>query len=225
MRQASDIAPAPALAGDGRTPTRGFPVAGAAAGAVSAFAFVVIHDIFISDIWFSLVLMLVAGAVCGLCIGWSYRRLFSAPSVRSWWGYNLTYVAMFAALGLASVLIFEPATTMAALTAADEPPHELIGAALPMTIVFTLAFAAAITWKVGRTWGKFGAVLLTSSVLVILLGLNVSVIGLVEIPRGSLYLVAEMFGLIVFLNLVFAAVFMVLTRKRLSRRGVTTNPA
>jgi hypothetical protein len=36
---------------------------GAAAGAVSAFIFVIIHNIFISDIWFSLVMMLVAGAV------------------------------------------------------------------------------------------------------------------------------------------------------------------
>ena len=204
----------------GTTSTRGFLLAGAGAGAASAFAFVVIHDILISNIWFSLLPMMVAGAVCGLCIGWTYRLLFAAPSIGSWWRYNLTYVAMFVALAAASVLVFEPRATMAALVAADEPPGELIGAALPMTIIFTLAAAVAIIALFGRTWANFGAVLVTTTVLVILLGLNVSVIGLVEIPRGSLYLVGEMFGLIVFLNVVFAAGFTGLQWQRLTPRSL-----
>jgi hypothetical protein len=200
----------------GTNHTRGFGLTGALAGAASAFAFVVLHDIIISDIWFSLVLMLVAGALCGLCIGWTYRLMFSAPSIGSWWRYNLTYVAMFVALGIASALAFEPATTMAALTAADEPPHELIVTALPMTVGVTLVAAAVITKLFGRRRRHFGAVLLTCTVLVVLLGLNVSVIGLVDIPRGSQYLVAEMLGLIVFLNVVFAAGFTGLQWKRLT---------
>jgi uncharacterized membrane protein YuzA (DUF378 family) len=200
----------------GRATGRAFTGTGAVAGALSALAFVAIHDLLISDIWFSLVPMMVAGAVCGLCIGWTYGLLFAASSIGSWWRYNLTYVAMFAVLGGVSVLVFEPRTTMAALTAANEPPHELIGAALPMTVVFTVVSAAVVTALFGRRWSHFGAVLMTSTVLVVLLGLNVSVIGLVEIPRGSLYLVAEMFGLIVFLNVVFAVAFMALQWKRLT---------
>jgi len=208
----------------GTNPTRGFGLTGALAGAASAFAFVVLHDIIISDIWFSLVLMLVAGALCGLCIGWTYRLMFPAPSIGSWWRYNLTYVAMFVALGIASALAFEPTTTMAALTAADEPPHELIVTALPMTVGFTLVAAAVITKLFGRRRRNFGAVLLTCTVLVVLLGLNVSVIGLVDIPRGSQYLVAEMLGLIVFLNVVFAAGFTGLQWKRLTGSSISGTP-
>jgi hypothetical protein len=115
---------------------------GAVAGALSAFAFAIIHDVFISDIWFSLVMMMVAAALCGVCIGWSYGLLVEAPSVGSWLRYNMLYVAMFVLLGAASVLVFEPVTTIAVLVAANEPPGELIRQAMPMTVVFTLATAA-----------------------------------------------------------------------------------
>jgi hypothetical protein len=192
---------------------------GAVAGAISAFAFAIIHHLFISNIWFSLIIMMVAGAVCGLCIGWSYRLLVRAPSTGSWLRYNLLYVAMFALLGAASVIVYEPVTTIGALIVANEPPDELFGQAMPMTLVFTLATAALVSLLHRRSWLNFGAVLLTCTVLVLFLGLNVSVIGLVEIPRGSLYLIAELFGLILALNAVYVAVFMGLERKSLLSRG------
>jgi hypothetical protein len=185
------------------------------AGALSAVAFAIIHDVFISDIWFSLIMMMVAAAVCGVCIGWSYGLLVEAPSTGSWLGYNVLYVAMFVLLGAASVLVFEPVTTIAALVAANEPPGELIRQAMPMTVVFTLASAALLSLLYGRSWSRFGAILLTCIVLVLLLGLNVSVIGLVAIPRGSLYLVAELFGLILAINVVYVAVFIALERQSL----------
>ncbi|MEZ4769478.1 MAG: hypothetical protein R2844_13750 [Caldilineales bacterium] len=160
-----------------------YAASGAVAGAVSALAFTVIHDIFISDIWFSLVPMLAAGALCGLCIGWSYALLVRESSAGSWLRYNLLYVAMFALLGALSVLAFEPVTTMAAVVSANGPPDALIGQALPLTAAFTLGMAILVTLLYRAGWKRFGAVLLTCVTLVLLLGLNVSVIGLVDIPR------------------------------------------
>jgi hypothetical protein len=192
---------------------------GAVAGAVSAFAFAIIHDVFISDIWFSLIMMMVAGAVCGLCIAWSYGLLVGAPSTGSWLGYNALYVAMFVLLGVASVLVYEPVTTIGALIAANEPPDELFRQAMPMTVVFTLATAILVSLLYGRGWRRTGAILLTCTVLVLLLGLNVSVIGLVAIPRGSLYLVVELFALILAINVVYVAVFIGLERKSLFGGG------
>lgn len=185
---------------------------GAVAGIISALTFTIVHDIFISDIWFSLVLMLVAGALCGACLGWSYALLVDKPSFRSWLGYNLVYDGMFVLLGLVSVLIFQPEMPMAALIMANEPPGALIAQAMPLTVVFTLLMAAIISLIYGFSWLRFGTVLLTCSVLVLLLGLNVSVIGLVSIPRGSWYLVLEMFVLILTLNVVYVLVFASLER-------------
>lgn len=196
-----------------------FARSGAIAGTVSAFIFVIIHHLFISNIWFSLIMMMVAGAVCGLCLAWSYALLVEVPSLGSWFRFNLLYVAMFLLLGTSSVLVYEPVTTMAALVAANEPPGDLIGQAFPMTAVFTLATAVFISLLYRRSWMNFGAVLLTCTVLVLLLGLNVSTIGLVDIPRGSFYLVMELFGLIIALNIVYMAAFIALERRSFYNRS------
>jgi hypothetical protein len=188
---------------------------GAAAGAASAFVFAVVHDLLISDIWFSLIALLAAGAVCGLCLGWSYVLLVAAPSLRGWVRYNLLYLAMFLLLGAASVLVYEPVTTLSAVIAANAAPDELIRQAMPMTIAFTLATAAVVSLQYPKSWRRFGAILLTCSVLVLSLGLNVSAIGLVDIPHGSLYLIIELFGLILALNGVYVVVFVGLERQSL----------
>src|SRR5512142_2832973 len=96
-------------------------VPGAAAGALAALAFAAVHALWITDIWFSLVPMMVAGAVCGATIGWSYGRLFE-PSIRTSLLYPPSYVVALAVLGLVSSAVFEPRTTMAELFTLDGPP-------------------------------------------------------------------------------------------------------
>ena len=182
-------------------------LSGAMAGITSTLTFIIIHDFFISDIWNMTAVMLFAGGLCGLCIGWSYSALVSTHSTRRWLGYNLLYLLMFILLGVTSELVFEPITPLAALMALNGAPDDLIGQALPLTALFTLGAAVVISLFYERSWKHFGAVLLTSIVLVLLLGLNVSVIGLVSIPQGSFYLVTEFLGLIVFLNIIFVVVF------------------
>jgi hypothetical protein len=185
-------------------------VSGAIAGIVSTLSFITIHDIFISDIWGMTAVMLFAGALCGLCVGWSYSILVGSYSIKSWLGYNILYVLMLILLGVASVVVFEPEMSFAALMALNGPPDQLIARAMPMTLVLTLVSAVAINFFYERSWRQFGAILLTSIVLVLLLGLNVSAIGLVSIPKGSLYLVAEFLGLIVMINLIFVGIFILL---------------
>ncbi len=198
-----------------------FVGSGALAGAISTLVFTVVHDIFISDIWSMLVIMLVSGALCGMCIGWSFGLLVARPSLRGWLMYNMILNGMLILLGIVSLLLFEPIISMAALSGSDGPPLDLLGQALPLAAVFTLIMAVLITIGYGRGWPRFCAVLITSILLVLLLGHNVFILGLIEIPRGSLYLVLEMFGLILLLNLVYVAAFLGLEHKQLlSRRGV-----
>jgi hypothetical protein len=190
---------------------------GAVAGALAALVFAAVHAIWIMDIWSSVAAMMVAGALCGATIAWSYGRLFE-PSVRTWLGYNASYVIAFAVLGLVSVAVFEPRTTMAQLFTLDGPPVDLIGDALPLTVAFTLGTALILGVLFGRTPAAFGAILVTTSVLVVLLGLDVSIIGLVRIPTESLYLVVELAALIVVLAGSFAALVVVLAWGQLASR-------
>ena len=194
---------------------------GALAGGISALVFAGVHAWFISDIWFSALAMAIAGATCGGSIAWTYALLVRNRSVGSWVRYNLVYLVMLVLLGVTSVIVFEPVTTIAELLRAQEPPKQLFGTAMPMTVVFLLVMTVALGGMYGRNWRQLGPILVTCTVLVTLLGLNVSVIGLVVVPRGSMHLIAELFGLIAVLDVVYLATFAVLERRNL---GTTSRP-
>lgn len=68
-----------------------------------------------------------------------------------------------------------------------------------------------MTALLGRRWSRFGAVLLTVAVLLMLLGLNVSASAS---WTSTIHLLVELFGLILLLDLVFAGVFVLLERGR-----------
>lgn len=190
--------------------TSNYTRAGAIAGGMSTLVFTIVHQILISDIWFSFPFMLLAGALCGLCIGWSFGLLVERPSLGGWLRYNLLYVTVLLLLGLASTLAFDPVISMTALMQTSGPPDALIAQAFPMTLAFTLASALMLSLLYGPNWRNFVAISLTTTALVLLLGLNISALGLVSIPRGSFYLVAEFLGLVVLLDAVYAAAFVAL---------------
>jgi len=190
---------------------------GAVAGVVSTVGFALVHDLFISDIWLTLPIMVFAGALCGLCIAWSYGLVAQRPSITSWLGYNLAHVVTLGLLGVMSVVVFEPVTTIAAVIEANESPTELIMTAMPMTVTVAFLSAATLSAIYGRRWSHHAAILATVSVLILLLGLNVSAIGLVDIPTDSIVLIAEIFGLIIGLALLYAAVVIGLEWRTLRR--------
>jgi hypothetical protein len=200
-------------------------LSGAAAGAASAFAFTALHHLLISDIWFSLIPMLVAGAVSGLCLAWTYRVLFDPPSASGWWLYNGLWVALLVLLGLASFLVYEPVTTMTAIMATGgAPPDDLLWQAAPLTVGFILATTASLSLIWGRSPLKVVSILVTTTIIVALLGINVSALGLVELDGSAVFLLAEMVALIMALVFGFAGIFLLLERRSfgLGRPRVTT---
>lgn len=192
-------------------------LSGAAAGSVAALGFALAHAFMISEIWFSLPMLLVAGALCGACLGATYGMLRDAPSLPSWLGYNALFVAFFFFIAAVSELVYEPVITLAELMASG-PPSYLWGRSLPLVMISTLVMATALFLIFGRTWAHFLALLGTSAVLVLLLGLNVSLMGLVFVPVESYYLIAETFGLILALNVIYATTFIGLERRRFQTR-------
>jgi len=203
--------------------TRNFLRTGAISGMASSFIFLIIHHIFISNIWFSWLVMILSGLICGMCVSWSYVLLFDPLSIRNWIKYNSLYVLMFMLLGVTSVIIFDPITTVAALIAANEPPIELIREATPMTVIFTLVMAILINQLYGGKCKLFGSILLTCIILFLLLGLNVSAIGLVSIPGNSIYLIFELLGLILAINVFYVGIFILFERRGLSDPNIYFN--
>jgi hypothetical protein len=202
-------------------------LSGAVAGATSVVVFTAVHQWLISDIWNTLLPMMAAGALCGVTMAWSYARLFGQRlSLASWVGYNALYVGLLVLLGLVSVIVFEPIVTAAEiLEIGGAPPPELFRSATPLTVVFVLLSAAGI----GRLWGRsvldYVAVLLACTTVVVLLGINLSILGLVRFTSGSLPLLGMTYVLVVLLNAVFAAVFAALERRALSGVPVARAPS
>jgi hypothetical protein len=198
---------------------------GTVAGAFSGLVFCVIHQVAISSIWFAVGPMLIAGAVCGTCVAWSYALVVKNYSVRSWAQYNALYVAALVGLGVTSLIMFEPVTTIPALLQSDAPPRALIGKALPVTGGFTAACAVVLTLLYRPGWRGAGAILLTTAFVVLFLGLNISILGLVSVPKSMLHVLAEVLGLIVSLALVYAGTLGVIWRCTLRRATTPPNQA
>jgi len=169
--------------------------------------------------------MILAGAVCGTCLTWSYTLLVPAPTAGNWVRYNLLYLVMFVALGLTSLIAFEPVTTIAALLQANEPPRALIGRALPVSGLFTLATAALLTVLYRPGWRGAASLLLTTGVMVLLLGLNISILGLVGVPRAALGVLAEVLALLMALAAIYVGVVLGLNRSRFGSSGRATPPS
>lgn len=196
----------------GRVESRSPVFSGAVSGAVTVVAFTVLHQLLISDIWFSFVPMLVAGVACGASLAWSYRLQFELATPRRWWSFIGMHTLLLLGLGAVSVAMFDPAVPMAALIAANEPPAELIAQAIPLTVGWIVIAAALPSLLWGRSMKGLASNSLTSTLLILLLGLNVSVLGLVDISGGSPFVVFEFLALLVAIMLGYGATFHLMER-------------
>jgi hypothetical protein len=194
-----------------------FILSGAIAGFISTLVFTFVHQILITDIWFSFLMMALAGIISGISIAGSYGKIIKSPSFKNWLGYNFFFILMFILVALCSIIIFEPVTTVAEVMQAKTRPDELIKKALPLSEIFTVSFSIIMGVLFGKKIIDYILILLTNSILMVVLGLNVSIIGLVNITSDFFYLVFELFALIITIFTVYAGVFIVLERKNLKR--------
>lgn len=68
--------------------------------------------------------MLFAGALCGLCIVWSYNTAASDHSAKAWLGCNGVIAGLLIAIGGVSFVVFDPKFTMAEAMLMDDPLSE-----------------------------------------------------------------------------------------------------
>ena len=178
---------------------------GALVGAVTVLGFAVIHDIFIVDIWDSIRRMVIAGALCGLCLTWSYNKAVGHHSTGRWWAYIGSCAAVLVALGGVSFVVLDPRFTMAELIAADDALARLIPPVLPLMIVASLVGTLVVWVGFGRRWRAIIPILVTQVLLVFLVGHNLAILGVVEMSSDLLTVAWEFVGLTLFLAATFAA--------------------
>ena len=189
------------------TPRAGNLGAGAVAGVVSVLVFTVLHQIFISSIWWMFPIMAIAGAACGLCLYWCYAELVPEPSWRSWWGFIGMFNVMFGLLAVASVIVYEPIITMAEIVESSGGNPIPVSETLALMIVFTLVWAGLFTVVYKAGLRGFGVAAVTITVLMALLGFNLSTVGLVDVPTEGWILLAEFFGYIAALSVTYGLTY------------------
>lgn len=194
-------------------------LSGAIAGTATSFGFAALHHLLISNIWFSVLPMMVAGAICGLCLAWSYGSAFASRSTGGWLLYNLMWVALFVVLGAISFVLYEPVYTIAGLIAGTEPMGALLREAIPLSAVFGVVAGIAISMILRANVRQATSLVVTSLVLTVLLGHNVAVLGMVHMSQEAVPLLAEFYGLVAAIMLGHAATFVLLERRRFFLRA------
>lgn len=173
-------------------PTWGAPPIwlGALTGVVVVFGFTVAHDVFISDIWFNVGPMMFAGALCGFCLVWSYRKGVADHSTAAWFRYAGLYVAEMIALGAVSFALLRPQFTMAELMVADDAFDRLLPPSMPL-MIGAMAIGTILIWVYcGRRRPALLPIAFTQVLLVFFLGHQFAFLGLVETSSALL----EVFG-------------------------------
>ena len=125
-----------------------------------------------------------------------------------WLAMNGAFLATLFGLGLVSLIGFEPAWTFAELNTADPPIGDLFAAALPLMTWFTVVAATLLWLAFGPSRASAVPILITEALLVLLLGHNVAIIGLVDLNDEGSGLVLVMYGLVAFLGLAYALVYL-----------------
>ena len=163
---------------------------GSLSGLVVVLGFTVFHNVFIVDIWFNIGPMLFAGALCGFCIVWSYRKGVADHSTTAWFRYGGVYTAEMVVLGAVSLAVLRPQFTMAELMVADDAFERLLPPSMPL-MIGAMAVGTILIWLYcGRRRPALIPIVSTQVLLVFFLGHQFAFLGLVESSSTLL----EVFG-------------------------------
>jgi hypothetical protein len=164
---------------------------GALSGAVVVFGFTVVHDVFITNIWFNVGPMLFAGALCGFCIVWSYRKGLADHSTAAWISYASLYAFEMIALGVVSLAVLRPRFSMAELMVADDAFERLLLPSMPLMIGAMVVGTILVWLYCRRRWAALAPIFVTQVLLVFFLGHQFAFLGLVESSSALLAVFGE----------------------------------
>lgn len=206
----SDVGPSP------HPPSK---AVGVASGIMATLGFMVIHDLWILDIWEMAGPMLVSGALSGLVIVWSYDAAVVEHSAARWVAYNGLIGLSLVLLGAASFVWLEPRFTMAeAMALGDDALSRLLPPAIPLMIGAALVDTVVLWTAFGRRRGALLPILVAQVPLIFFVGHQFAVLGVVELTDDLMVFYGEFIALTIYLAAAYAGAVLLLERMSRSLR-------
>ena len=189
------------------------PILGAVSGVLATLAFMLVHDLWILDIWEMIGPMVFSGALTGAVLAWSYTEAIDGHTPAAWLAYNGAITVLLILLGIASFAFLEPQFTMAeAMAMGDEAIGRLLPPAIPLMMVATAVGTAALWAVFGRRPGALLPMLVALGLVVFFVGHQLAILGLVEGTGDLLGFYAEFVALGAFLAATYAVGVLLLAR-------------
>ena len=200
--------------------------AGAVTGALATLGFIVIHGLWILDIWDMTGPMLFSGAVSGLVIVWSYNTAVGGEHTPArWFGYNGLIALLLILLGISSVVVLEPKFTMAETMRMDDGMAELMPPAVPIMVVAVLVGTFVLWAAFGRRRRALIPILVAQILIVFFLGHQYAFLGVVEMGDELVSTYGGFVLLTIYLSGANAVGVLLLTRAVRSIRSTETEVA
>ncbi|MHA2503534.1 MAG: hypothetical protein ACXAE3_11770 [Candidatus Kariarchaeaceae archaeon] len=186
------------------------PMLGIITGLLACIVFNIFHQITISNIWNMSAFMLPVSALAGFTLLSSYGVLYGDFVTFTFSIYIVYHTLSLTALSLVSVIVFTPRYNSATVIndTGGAPPPQMIRDAFPLTIAWMLVSTIVIVLLVNPTLVGFLSTLAASATLFLTLGLNLSILGLVELEPQHRYLVHKFLAMNVGLGLSFLVIYL-----------------
>ena len=187
--------------------------AGSLAGILSALIFAIAHNLFIENIWYAIFFLVSGGMIGGITLAFNYFYMTEIPTAQNWAMYNFIFVTKYILLGVVSILVFEPVTTIPEILEINRRSGDMYTTALPLTVAFTLIFSFLMSLMFATKIKQFLLIIITNIIMMVALGINVSILGLVYTNKTSFELIMEVTGLIVLIMGTFSFGFLLFGKK------------
>ncbi|MFW9779526.1 MAG: hypothetical protein ACFFE8_11780 [Candidatus Heimdallarchaeota archaeon] len=194
-----------------------FLLSGTLAGTITSVIFILLHFLFIADIFFILPVAIILGALTGGCLAWAYLRIFNS--------FDLQNLTKFLALFSIPMILVDLVTLFSEKTYSFEelvesqtlPPDFLARVIFPI-IPIVLLSGIAIGWYFGKDRKAVIPAISANVMVLIGIGHNVPFINMVSVDNLVLFLEIKLFFylILIIMVIVYGITLVILERSSLS---------
>ncbi|MFW9855968.1 MAG: hypothetical protein ACFFFG_13015 [Candidatus Thorarchaeota archaeon] len=178
-----------------------FLVSGTIAGIITSFIFILLHFLFIADIFFILPFALIIGALTGLFLAWAYLTIFEAFNVRNLIKFLTLFSIPMILVDLVT-LFSEKTYSIAELIETRTLPSDFGERVIFPIIPIMLLSGILIGWYFGKDRKAVIPAIFANVIVLIGIGHNLPFINMVSVDNVFLFLEIKLLFYLILITMV-----------------------